>query len=142
MLKSNTFRAALLACCISAMMAGAADAQQRGGRGIVQATNGASIDQQGSGNGGAVVQSGAGNEAALRQYGDGNTGTITQTGDNNTACLMQIGDGLNGSIVQTGDRRRTSVLQTESGSGWMPYGRCKNGIVRTNRGLGVGRRSW
>ncbi|MGQ0534421.1 MAG: hypothetical protein ACT4OF_17275 [Caulobacteraceae bacterium] len=133
MSKLTFSRAGLIACCVAAIMAGNANAQERGRqsglRALVRAAgiaaaNTSSVDQQGSGNAAAVVQNGQGNSAGLRQIGRNNTGAITQSGANNSACLIQIGRDLDGSITQVGDNQNTGVFQTRRGQRDIPAEVC------------------
>lgn len=119
MSKPRSNRAAIAAFCIALLVSGAAAAQERrafGGLAGLRAQNSASVTQNGSGNGAAIVQTGQGNLADLRQYGRNNTGAIAQTGNNNTACLIQMGRGLDGAIAQSGDHQSMGVVQTHRGA--------------------------
>lgn len=93
-------------------------------------TNTVSIDQQGRGNAGSVVQTGSGNTAGLRQFGRTNTGAITQVGSGNTACLVQAGRNLDGAIEQVGDNQSTGVIQTRWGSSEIPVEVCTTATTR------------
>jgi hypothetical protein len=105
---------------MAALMAGEAQAQQRRDdipamayAALVDSSNDRStVQQEGAGNGAAIVQNGRGNTAGIRQFGRNNSGAITQNGDNNTACLIQIGRNLDGSITQNGDYNSVGVIQT------------------------------
>jgi len=105
----SCLRAALLAVCLTASFAPAANAQRIGER------NSATIVQDGGANTAGILQDGQGNDAALGQAGRNNTGTIVQRGDNNSGCLYQLGRGLDGSITQSGDNQSTAWLQTRAG---------------------------
>lgn len=143
MLKLTLSRAALIGCFLTAIMAGAADAQEFNRNHIIRSVlraaettaNSSTIDQQGAGNAAAVVQNGEGNNAGIRQLGRNNTGAITQTGDNNNACLIQIGRGLDGSIAQVGDSQSAGVLQTRRGSQSIPPELCSTD--RRGRAIGI-----